>query len=56
MQIPRADVPPHTILEEVEKGYTLRGKVIRHAKVVVASAPAEPTLDQGEQRTAEEPN
>jgi molecular chaperone GrpE len=41
MQIPRADIPPHTILEEVEKGYMLNDKVIRHAKVVVSSAPEE---------------
>jgi molecular chaperone GrpE len=41
MQIPRSDVPHHTILEEVEKGYTLNDKVIRHAKVVVSSTPDE---------------
>jgi molecular chaperone GrpE len=41
MQIPRSDVPYHTILEEVEKGYTLNDKVIRHAKVVVSSTPDE---------------
>jgi molecular chaperone GrpE len=41
MQMPRADVPPHTVLEEVEKGYLLFDKVIRHAKVVVSAAPAE---------------
>jgi molecular chaperone GrpE len=41
MQIPRTDVPHHTILEEVEKGYTLNDKVIRHAKVVVSSIPDE---------------
>ena len=29
------------ILEEVEKGYTLNDKVIRHAKVVVSSTPDE---------------
>lgn len=39
MQIPREDVPPHTILEEVEKGYTLHDKVIRHAKVIVSTTP-----------------
>lgn len=37
MQLPKADVPPHTILEEVEKGYILFDKVIRHAKVIVSS-------------------
>jgi molecular chaperone GrpE len=40
MQLPRGDVPPHTILEEVEKGYTLHEKVIRHAKVIVSTTPA----------------
>ncbi len=39
MQVQRADIPPHTIIEEVEKGYELNGKVIRHAKVVVSAAP-----------------
>ncbi|MBI3005786.1 MAG: nucleotide exchange factor GrpE [Ignavibacteriales bacterium] len=41
MQAQRNDVPPHTILEEVEKGYMLNDKVIRHAKVVVSAAPHE---------------
>jgi molecular chaperone GrpE len=41
MQMPRKDVPPHTVIEEVEKGYMLNDKVIRHAKVVVSSAPVE---------------
>ena len=39
MQMPRSDVAPQTILEEVEKGYTLNNKVLRHAKVVVSTAP-----------------
>lgn len=37
MQIQRPDVPPHTIVEEVERGYTLHGKVIKHAKVIVSA-------------------
>jgi molecular chaperone GrpE len=37
LQIPNNTVPPHTVLEEVEKGYTLHDKVIRHAKVVVSA-------------------
>ncbi|HTK83026.1 MAG TPA: nucleotide exchange factor GrpE [Bacteroidota bacterium] len=41
MQLPRSDVPPHTVIEEVEKGYRLQDKVIRHARVVVSSE-AEP--------------
>ena len=36
MQVPREDVPSHTIVEEVEPGYLLFDKVIRHAKVIVS--------------------
>ena len=36
-QMPKEDVPPHTVIEEVEKGYMLHDKVLRHAKVVVSS-------------------
>ncbi len=37
MQVDRPDAPPHTVVEEVERGYTLHGKVIKHAKVIVAA-------------------
>jgi molecular chaperone GrpE len=37
LQIPRNDVPPHTVIEEVDKGYMLNDRVLRHAKVVVAA-------------------
>ena len=36
MQMPKENVPHHTVIEEVEKGYLLHDKVIRHAKVIVA--------------------
>jgi molecular chaperone GrpE len=36
LQIPKKDLPPHTVIEEVERGYTFHDKVIRHAKVVVS--------------------
>ncbi len=39
MQVPRRDVAPHTIVDEIEKGYFLHDKVIRHAKVIVATSP-----------------
>ena len=39
MQLPRADVPPATVVEEIERGYTLFEKIIRHAKVVVSAEP-----------------
>ncbi len=39
LQMPRTDVPPHTVIEEVERGYMLNDKVFRHAKVVVSCEP-----------------
>jgi molecular chaperone GrpE len=36
MQMPKEKVAPHTVIEEVEKGYMLHDKVIRHAKVIVS--------------------
>jgi molecular chaperone GrpE len=38
--IPQSDVPPNTVIEEVNRGYSLNDKVIRHARVVV-SAPTD---------------
>lgn len=49
LQVPRKDVPAHTVLEEVEKGYLYHDKVLRHAKVVVSSEPA----DHGELKETE---
>lgn len=45
LQVPRNDVPPHTVIEEIERGYKLHDKVLRHAKVIVSAAPQpeEPT-------------
>lgn len=54
MQMPRADVPPHTVLEEVEKGYLLFDKVIRHAKVVVSTGPAEEPTQQAKTENFED--
>jgi molecular chaperone GrpE len=39
LQMPRSDVPPGTVIEEVERGYMFKDRVLRHAKVVVSSAP-----------------
>jgi len=38
-QRPTAEVPPDTILEVMLPGYRLRGRVLRHAQVVVAGPP-----------------
>ncbi len=48
LQVPKADIPPHTILEEVEKGYMFHDKVLRHAKVVVSTG-----ADPGQEVDAE---
>lgn len=40
-QAPGGDVEPGTVLEEMEKGYTLHDRLLRPAKVIVAAAPAE---------------
>jgi molecular chaperone GrpE len=41
LQVPRNDVPPHVVIEVVEKGYSLEDRVLRHAKVVVSATPAD---------------
>jgi molecular chaperone GrpE len=46
LQMPKADVPHQTVLEEVQKGYMLNDKVIRHAKVVVSSSAEQPSVDK----------
>lgn len=50
MQRKDNSVPPHTILEEIEKGYLYRDKVIRHAKVIVSE---ETSSDEGQISDAE---
>ncbi|MEJ5262685.1 MAG: nucleotide exchange factor GrpE [Ignavibacterium sp.] len=37
MQKADNSVPPHTVIEELEKGYLYKDKVIRHSKVVVST-------------------
>ena len=37
LQVPSPDAPPHTVVQEVERGYMLHDKVLRHAKVIVSS-------------------
>ena len=36
---PSAEVPPNTVLQTVQKGYALNGRVLRPARVIVARAP-----------------
>jgi molecular chaperone GrpE len=39
LQVPRTDVEANTVVEELEKGYYLKDKVIKHAKVIVSAEP-----------------
>jgi molecular chaperone GrpE len=38
-QIPSADHPPMTVLQEVEKGFMMNERIVRPSKVLVSSAP-----------------
>ena len=57
LQIPRDDVSPHTVIEEVNRGYMLKDKMLRHAKVVVSApidshpAPTAATDSEGMKET-----
>ena len=54
LQVPSTEFPPHTVMEEVERGYKLNDKVLRHAKVIVSSSPADESLSTDEQSHPEE--
>jgi molecular chaperone GrpE len=49
MRQPTDEHPPGTIVQEVVKGYRLRDRVIRPAKVVVAAAP---TTEKGDREAS----
>jgi molecular chaperone GrpE len=36
---PTADVPPNAVVQTIQKGYALNGRVLRPARVIVARAP-----------------
>lgn len=41
MQVEDKDLPEHTIVEELQKGYLLNGRVVRTSKVKVSKKPAQ---------------
>ena len=43
MQRPDDSVEPHTVLDEMEKGYIYKDKVLRHSKVIVSEDKSEST-------------
>jgi molecular chaperone GrpE len=56
LQLPRSDVPPHTVVEEIERGYKLFDRVLRHAKVIVSTEPQQQAgiTSSGDEREAGE--
>ena len=38
-QAPDGSVPPNTVIEELQKGYKLRDRLLRPSRVIVAHAP-----------------
>jgi molecular chaperone GrpE len=46
MQRSDDSVEPHTVLEEIEKGYTYKDKVLRHSKVIVSEDNIEPSENE----------
>ena len=46
MQQPADDCEPNTVLQEMQRGYQLRGRTIRPAAVVVAKAPGPDDADE----------
>ncbi len=41
-QVPSADHPAMTVVQELERGYTLHDRVVRPTKVLISSGPPEP--------------
>ena len=56
MQRKSDEVPPHTVLDEVEKGYIYKDRVIRHVKVIVSEETREhkAVQDNSENETTED--
>jgi molecular chaperone GrpE len=44
-----SEVPPNTVIRQELKGYEMHGRLIRPARVVVATAPRAQTADSGEE-------
>lgn len=53
MQQKDDNVPPHTVIEEIEPGYMYKDKVIRHAKVIVSQESSEEESDNGNENEKE---
>ena len=47
-QLPDGSVAPNTVVEVLQKGFQLRDRLLRPARVIVAKAPEEDSEDEGE--------
>ena len=54
LQMPSADHLPQTVMEEVERGYKLNDRVLRHAKVIVSAPVPEGPTDSGPESAEEQ--
>lgn len=52
LEVPSPDVPPQTVVRELERGYKLNDKVLRYAKVIVSCEP-HPSRGHSETRNEE---
>ncbi len=52
MQQPTVDHEPGTVIQQIQKGYILRDRVLRPAQVIVASAPTEQEEAVSEDKTS----
>jgi molecular chaperone GrpE len=53
LQVETKDHPHHTVIQEVEKGYMMYDRVLRHAKVIVSSAQAEDQSPKPDEKAQE---
>ena len=53
MQVPSEEHPPGTVMQEMEKGYRLNGRVVRPSRVVVSTAPVEEAPASGSEGDGE---
>lgn len=50
MQKKDDSVEPHTVLDEIERGYMYKDRVIRHSKVIVSEEPSEDIIEENENK------
>ena len=54
LEVESADHPPGTVIEEMDKGYVLRDRVVRPARVVVSKSPAGGEGDESTESSSNE--